>query len=66
MRISRRLKVTGAIVGSFAALIAVIATLASERILSPQEAGLMSVALFGMYVGFGILIAVYRLMNKLD
>jgi len=27
---------------------------------------LMLVALVGMYVGFGILIAVYRLINKLE
>jgi hypothetical protein len=27
---------------------------------------LMLVALFGMYLGFGILIAVYRLISKLE
>jgi len=35
------------------------------RIISFEIAKLMLVALLGMYVGFGILIAVYRLMAKL-
>jgi hypothetical protein len=66
MTVSRKLKIAGSIIGSFVALIALVSTLASYRVLSPQEAGLMSVALFGMYVGFGILIAAYRLMSKLE
>ena len=35
------------------------------RIISFEIAKLMLVALLGMYVGFGILIAVYRLIAKL-
>jgi uncharacterized membrane protein (DUF485 family) len=66
MAVSRRLKVAGAIVGSFLALLGLIWTLAFHGVLSPQEAGLMAVALFGMYVGFGILIGVHRLISKLD
>jgi len=36
------------------------------KIISFEVAKLMLVALLGMYVGFGILIAVYRLIAKLD
>ncbi len=54
------------IVLSYLALIAIDLTLLANEILTPQQAGLMAVMLFGMYVGFGILIAVFRLINKLD
>jgi hypothetical protein len=38
----------------------------AARIISLGVAILMLVALVGMYVGFGILIAVYRLISKLE
>jgi hypothetical protein len=40
--------------------------LAAAKVISLGVAMLMLVALVGMYVGFGILIAVYRLINKLE
>lgn len=60
------LKKAGLIILSFLGLIALIIYLALSGILSGPQAGLMAVALFGLYVGFGILIAVYRFINKLD
>jgi hypothetical protein len=39
---------------------------AAAKIVSPEVAMLMFVALLGMYVGFGILIAVYRFIGKLE
>ena len=50
---------------SFIACFATITYVARSGYLTPQEAGLMVVATFGMHVGFGILIAVYRLINRL-
>ena len=60
------LKLVGPVGGSFLGLVALIAYLETRGALTMSEAGLMVVALFGMYVGFGILIAVYRLISKLD
>lgn len=63
---ARNIKIALSIVFSYLALIALDIYLAVNQILTPQQAGLMAVMLFGMYVGFGILIAVYRLINKLE
>ncbi|MEJ2090411.1 MAG: hypothetical protein P8Y69_18535 [Gammaproteobacteria bacterium] len=62
----KKLKIAVAVVGSFLGLIALIYYLALEHVVTPQVAGLMAVALFGMYVGFGILILAYRVMSKLQ
>ena len=66
---NRRLKVVAAIAGiaaSFIGLIGVIVFLWQAKIISFEMAKLMLVALLGMYVGFGILIAIYRLIGKLE
>ena len=63
---NRTLKVVAGIVASFTGLAGTIIFLAAAKIISLGVAILMLVALVGMYVGFGILIAVYRLINKLD
>ena len=66
---NRRLKVVAAIAAiaaSFIGLIGVIAFLWHAKIISFEMAKLMLVALLGMYVGFGILIAIYRLIGKLE
>jgi len=63
---SKALKVVAGIVASFAGLAGTIIFLAATKTISFQVAMLMLVALVGMYIGFGILIAVYRLVNKLD
>jgi hypothetical protein len=63
---NRTLKVVAGIAVSFIALVATIIFLSEMQIISFAIAKLMLVALLGMYVGFGILIAVYRLIRKMD
>ena len=63
---NRALKVVAGIVISFTALAGTIIFLLAAKIISSGVAILMLVALVGMYVGFGILIAAYRLINKLE
>ena len=63
---NRTLKVVAGIVVSFAALVGTIIFLLAAKIVSSGVAILMLVALLGMYIGFGILIAVYRLIGKLE
>lgn len=65
MKRSTFLTVTG-VAGSFIACIAGIVYLAESGLVTRQMATLMGVALLGGYIGFGILIGVYRLINKLD
>ena len=63
---NRTLKVVAGIVASFTGLAGTIIFLSEAKIISSGVAILMLVALVGMYVGFGILIAVYRLISKLE
>ncbi len=63
---NRTLKVIAGIAGSFTGLAGTIIFLSEAKIISLGVAILMLVALVGMYVGFGILIAVYRLISKLE
>ena len=63
---NRTLKVVAGIVISFAGLAGTIIFLSAAKIISLGVAMLMLVALLGMYIGFGILIAVYRLISKLE
>ena len=63
---NRTLKVVAGIAASVTGLIGTIIFLLEKKIISIQLASLMVVALLAMYVGFGILIAVYRLMAKLE
>jgi hypothetical protein len=63
---NRTLKVVAGIVVSFTGLAGTIILLSKTKIISFEMAMLMLVALLGMYIGFGILIAVYRLMSKLE
>lgn len=46
-------------------LICAIFFMLARNIISYDVALLMLIALFGMYLGFGVLIAVYRLVSKL-
>lgn len=66
MRKNRTLKIIAAIVASFAVFAGSIIFLSVTKIITFELAKLMLVALVGLYVGFGILIAVYRLVDKLD
>jgi ABC-type uncharacterized transport system fused permease/ATPase subunit len=63
---SRTLKVVAGIAASFTALVGTIILLFEMKIISFEMAKLMLVALLAMYVGFGILIAIYRLIARLD
>ena len=63
---NRTLKVVAGIAASFIGLAGTIIFLSAAKIISLGMAILMLVALVGMYVGFGILIAVYRLISKLE
>jgi ABC-type uncharacterized transport system fused permease/ATPase subunit len=63
---SRTLKVVAGIAASFTALVGAIILLLEMKIISFEMAKLMLVALLAMYVGFGILIAIYRLIARLD
>ena len=60
------LKVVAGIAVSFAVLAGTIIFLLFMKIVTFGVAKLMLVALLGMYVGFGILIAIYRLIRKLE
>jgi hypothetical protein len=62
---NRTLKVVAGIAASFIGLVGMIIFLSEMKIISLEMAKLMLVALLGMYVGFGILIAVYRFIGKL-
>ncbi len=63
---NRALKVVAGIVVSFTGLAGTIILLSVTKIISFTMAMLMLVALLGMYIGFGILIAIYRLIGKLE
>lgn len=62
----RTLKVVAGIIVSFTALAGTIILLSEMNIISFEMAMLMLAALLGMYIGFGVLIAVYRLVDKLE
>jgi hypothetical protein len=63
---NKALKIALSVGGLFMVLIATIIYLLAKRVITPQMAMLMFVALLGLYVGFGVLIAVYRFMSKLE
>ena len=63
---NRTLKVVAGIAASFTGLVGAIIFLSEAKIISFEMAMLMLVALLGMYLGFGVLIAVYRLVGKLE
>ena len=62
----RRGFVALSVVASFLGLLALIGWLAARQAVTPQMAVLMGVGLLGLYMGFGILIAAYRFVSKLD
>lgn len=61
-----RRKVLAGVAVSFVSFVAIIAILARRQLVTAELATLMLVALFGLYVGFGVLVLVYRLILKLD
>ena len=63
---NRTLIVVAGIVVSFIALAGTIILLSELKVISFGMAMLLLAALLGMYIGFGVLIAVYRLMDRLE
>lgn len=63
---NRTLKLVAGIVASFAGLVGAIILLSEAKIISFEMAMLMLVALLAIYVGFGVLIAAYRVIGKLE
>ena len=63
---NRTLKLVAGIAASFVGLAGTIIFLSEAKIIGFEMAMLMLVALLGMYLGFGVLIAVYRLVVKLE
>ena len=63
---SKTIKVVSGIAASFVGLAGTIIFLSGMEIVSFGMAKLMLAALLGMYVGFGVLIAIYRLIGKLE
>ena len=66
MQDARRLKIVAAVVASFTLLIVTVIALLIKHVITFQMALLMLVALFGLYFGFGVLIAVWRFVGKLE
>ena len=66
MPTSRTLKVVAGIAASFTGLVGVIIFLSEAKIITFEMAMLMFVALLALYLGFGVLIVVYRLVGKLE
>ena len=63
---NRTLKIVAGVAASFTGFVGTIIFLSEAKIITFELAILMLVALLGMYLGFGILIAVYRLIGKLE
>jgi xanthosine utilization system XapX-like protein len=63
---SRGLIVAAGVAASFVGLAVAIVYLSRTEVVAPTVAKLMLVVLVGLYLGFGILIAVYRLLRRLD
>ncbi len=63
---NRALIAVAGVAALFVGLVGAIIFLLAAKIISFEMAKLMLVALLGMYFGFGILIAVYRLISKLE
>ncbi len=59
-------KLAALIALSFTGLVALVIGLAVYRVVTPQLALLMLIALAGLYIGFGILFLVHRLVDRLE
>jgi len=62
----KSLRIALGVAGLFMALIVLIVFLRAKSVITTQMAILMFVAMLGLYVGFGALIAVYRFVSKLE
>ena len=66
MQTRKALGIAVGIAASFIAFVSIIVIMVNLGIVGPTVAKLMLVALLGLYVGFGVLIAIYRLIVKLE
>jgi hypothetical protein len=62
---TRKLKIAAAISLSFIGIVVLIMGLLVEAVITFQMALLMLVALLGLYFGFGVLIFIYRFVDRL-
>jgi hypothetical protein len=62
----KKLKIAAAISLSFTGIVVLIMTLLVKGVITFQMALLMLVALLGLYFGFGVLIALYRFVSRLE
>lgn len=65
MTLNRR-KIAVLVSTSYVALIVAVILLAAWQTITPQFALLTMVAITGLYFGFGVLIAVYRLIVRME
>jgi hypothetical protein len=63
---NKALKVAAGVAVSFTSLVIIILVLMANRVVTFQMALLMLVALLALYFGFGVLIAVYRFIARLE
>jgi hypothetical protein len=61
----KKLKIAAAISLSFTGIVVLIMTLLVKAVITFQMALLMLVALLGLYFGFGVLIFLYRFVERL-
>lgn len=62
----KKLKIAALISLSFTGIVVLIMTLLVKGVITFQLALLMLVALLGLYFGFGVLIAIYRFVSRLE
>lgn len=63
---NKKILIAAGTITLFACLVACVFVLVRTGVIGPELGLLMLISLLGMYVGFGILLAAYRLINKLD
>ena len=61
----KKLKIAAAISLSFTGIVVLIMALLVKAVITFQMALLMLVALLGLYFGFGVLIFIYRFVDRL-
>lgn len=62
----KALRIAASVAGSFTALVVLVLVLMVKAVVTFQLGLLMLVALLGLYFGFGVLIAVYRFVGRLE
>lgn len=63
---NKKLLIVAGAISLFACLVAGVFILVRSRVINPEVGLWLLISLLGIYVGFGVLISVYRLILKLD